>query len=264
MSGCRGPVLQRYLQLQDQIVDGVLSELADDVLAIFSVGGVARREIKEGWTDLDLLVVVKDSLGRDSAERVVESIGERLTSNETLTLRLGQSLFSPWVFTESEIRSGKTIGCGFEYYNFVRDSIPLSGVDVRQWLRPPTKEEVERTARSALRQTHGKYNGRRGGPRSPFTTQTLSSEMVEWLFSVSFPVTRMLLALRGYFIASKREMAEHASLLADISGWEVVPQAYREWKGWHGKMPDRERFRQLCQDLERYLDNSFTKELADN
>ena len=257
-------IIGRYIGLQTRIVKSILKEFEDDMISIMSVGGVSREEVKEDWSDVDLLIVIQDSANKESLEKRIEGIGRRVTRGKTLRLRPDQTLFSPWVFTKTDVGSGRAIGQGFEYLNFVRDSSLLYGEDVRDWLKPPDQKAIVRTAQAGLRQAASQYKNKIGSVEILDLGTSIEIDLITvgWFFSLLFPVTRMLLALKGCFVASKKDMASHARLVQEIPGWNVVPEAYKEWLAWDGSTRNPAHTRDLCCDMRRFLENAFATQMG--
>ena len=171
-----------------------IRDLLNDIECIALVGSVARGEdFVEGWSDIDVLVVVKKNSLIDEIKNVVRKINEKYPKT-----RKGSGILSLWIDDVNNIF--KWLGLGCEYYNIRKNFILLYGNDIRIHLREPNKDELKRTLKLFVKEARKHLANTRDEVLEHLDTLSIASYL--------YPVLRFYLCIHGRPTASRKEMID--------------------------------------------------------
>jgi len=172
-----------------------LHEFLNDIECIALVGSIAREEdFIEGWSDIDILVVVKKRDLINNIKDIAKEINNKYPKTEK-----GSDILSLWIDDTNNVM--KWFGLGCEYYNVIKDFILIYGNDIRSQLHQPSKEELERTLKHFLTEAQKYFDKfRKESPSEKLNTLSLASYI--------YPLMRFYLCIMGYHTASRKKMIE--------------------------------------------------------
>ena len=183
---------QYYKKVLIEFLDRI-REYLNDIECIALVGSIARGEdFIEGWSDIDVLVVVKKSELVNVIREIVNEV-----NNKYPKTRKGSNILSLWIDSVDNVM--KWFGLGCEYYNVMKHFILIHGNDIRKKLREPSKNELNRVFKHFVAEAR-KYLDKLREENMVEKIDTLS------LASLVYPIMRFYLCYKGYPVASRKEM----------------------------------------------------------
>lgn len=214
----------------------------EGIISIMLTGSVARGDFKPGWSDIDMIVVVKDEC-KESIKKI-GSIANEVSKNIKLPLRSGRPMLDLWADTLSGALSW--LGKGFEYYNFIKIAKVLYGIDLRRKIKRPSQNQLRELAIKELKKQVSLING-----SSKESKESLEQRILN-IFDFLFPILRIALAFKGVYVSSKRDITREAlRAFKSIPKIKTVRQAYDLWINWE-KLRKEDYPKEFCEDVQKF------------
>lgn len=204
-----------YEKSADEFASIIGRELADKVVAVYAAGSFARGDYKPGRSDIDLYIVVKEE--DEDLKRKLREIARGIEDKNLKEVKnYHPEPLSLAITTLDEVRSGKSwLGLGWEYHVFMREGKLLYGVDVKEFIRRPAREDEVLLAREflgSLKRGHETYR----------------------LFSTVFRATSIFLSLNGVYAAAKEEVVKEfkTAYPGEKDSIRALERTYELWSLW--------------------------------
>ncbi len=190
-----------------------LKSMDREVISVALLGSVTRDDFTPGWSDLDVLVVVRSRKAARKVKELSEAINKKFHP-----VAKGAPILSLWIDTYPDVLNWFGRGC--EYYNTVKNYIHVQGEDLRTKLKEPSWEEVRASIAAFLKELKNVMSK---------VEKTEASQIgALGIASILFPTIRFYLCAKGVPTASKTEMIRVVKSrgLLDSEGVAVLEKLY--------------------------------------
>ncbi len=185
---------EAYWNALTEFIQGI-EKFLDDIACIAIVGSASRKkDFISGWSELDVLVVVKKRELIDHIKSIANNINSKYPKTEK-----GVGIISLWIDDLEHVF--KWLGIGCEYYNIMKNFVLIHGEDIRKYIAKPDKRIIKESCRGLVNEAK-KYLEKMEYQIDKVLQKIDSLSIAGYIY----PILRFYLCLKGFPVASRIDM----------------------------------------------------------